>query len=148
MVVARDAATHAALQRQFARREVDKRYVAWLDGEPAGDRGEVALPLRVDVDDRPRQVVDAAHGKPAVTAWRVVARAGGRTRVELFPRTGRTHQLRVHAADPRGLGAPIAGDPLYGRACPEGRLLLHAEALALRHPHTGAPVAWTSPAPF
>ena len=146
LVIAKDAATHAALQRGFARREVDKRYAAWLDGSVGADRGTIELALRVDLDDRPRQLVDPVHGKPAITEWRVVERRGGRTRVELVPRTGRSHQLRVHAAHPLGLGAPIVGDRLYGRAA--ARLALHAEALAFVHPGTGRPLRLSSPAPF
>jgi tRNA pseudouridine32 synthase / 23S rRNA pseudouridine746 synthase len=146
LVAAKDAATHADLQRQFAARLVDKRYAAWLDGAPAGERGVVELALRVDLDDRPRQIVDPVHGKPARTEWRVVERRAGRTRMVLVPRTGRTHQLRVHAAHPAGLGAAIVGDALYGR--PDDRLLLHAEALRFVHPRTGRPVIVRSPAPF
>lgn len=146
LVAAKDGATHAALQRAFARREVDKRYVAWLDGTVAGDRGTVALALRVDLDDRPRQIVDPVHGKPAITEWCVLDRTPSRTRVQLVPRTGRSHQLRVHAAHPLGLGAPIVGDRLYGRAA--ARLALHAEALAFSHPHTGRRIALERPAPF
>ncbi|HEY0484290.1 MAG TPA: RluA family pseudouridine synthase [Kofleriaceae bacterium] len=146
LVVAKDPDTHAALQRAFACREVDKRYVAWLDGAIAGDHGTIELPLRVDLDDRPRQIVDPVHGKPAITSWRVVERTAARTRVHLQPRTGRSHQLRVHAAHPLGLGAPIVGDRLYGRAA--ARLALHAEALAFLHPHTGRRVALERPAPF
>ena len=146
LLIARDLDTHAALQRQFSRREVDKRYVAWLDGIVGGDAGVVELPLRVDLDDRPRQLHDPVHGKHAVTEWRVLARTAARTRVALYPRTGRTHQLRVHAAHPLGLGAPIVGDRLYGR---DGeRLLLHAEALAFVHPRTGARVEVERAAPF
>ncbi len=148
LLVARDAVTHAALQRQFARREIEKRYIAWLDGEVRDDGGVVELALRVDLDDRPRQLHDPVHGKPATTVWKVLARAGGRTRVALFPHTGRTHQLRVHAAHALGLAAPIAGDRLYGRGGPDGRLQLHAEALAFAHPHTGEPMALERPAPF
>jgi len=147
MIVARDAETHADLQRAFARREVAKRYVAWLDGEVAGDTGTIALALRGDLDDRPRQIVDAVHGKAATTTWQVLARGPGRTRVALHPHTGRTHQLRVHAAHRLGLGAPIVGDRLYGRV-DGARLLLHAEALAFRHPRTGARLAIEAPAPF
>jgi tRNA pseudouridine32 synthase/23S rRNA pseudouridine746 synthase len=146
LLAAKDAATHTALQRLFARREVTKRYVAWLDGEVAADGGIVELPLRVDLDDRPRQIVDPIHGKTAVTEWRVIAREGGRTRVALYPRTGRAHQLRVHASHPRGIGAAIVGDRLYGRA--GDRLLLHATALELVHPHTRATIAIEDPAPF
>jgi tRNA pseudouridine32 synthase / 23S rRNA pseudouridine746 synthase len=146
LVAAKDPATHAALQRAFARREVDKRYAAWLDGVVARDHGTVELALRVDLDDRPRQIYDPAHGKPAITQWHVVERTAARTRVVLVPRTGRTHQLRVHAAHPLGIGAPIVGDRLYGRSA--ARLALHAEFLAFTHPHTQRPIRLTRPAPF
>jgi tRNA pseudouridine32 synthase / 23S rRNA pseudouridine746 synthase len=142
MLVAKDASTHAALQRAFAERAIDKRYVAILDGAPAGDAGAIELPLRGDIDDRPRQIVDRVHGKAARTEWRIVAREP--TRVELVPRTGRTHQLRVHCAV--GLGAPIRGDRLYGRA--GDRLMLHAEALGFVHPHTHERIELVWPAPF
>jgi len=130
-----------------SRREVDKRYIAWLDGSVAGDRGTIELALRVDLDDRPRQIVDPVHGKPAITEWRVIERSAGRTRVELVPRTGRSHQLRVHrrafrSASPRRSSA----NRLYGRAA--ARLALHAEALAFVHPHTGRRIALERPAPF
>jgi tRNA pseudouridine32 synthase/23S rRNA pseudouridine746 synthase len=146
LVIALDDDTHAAVQRLFARREVSKRYLAILAGEVAADRGTIELPLRVDLDDRPRQIVDPAHGKPAVTDFEVLDRSGGRTRVALYPRTGRTHQLRVHCAHPDGLAAPILGDRLYGTAA--GRLHLHAEHLAFTHPHTGDRLSHDSPAPF
>jgi tRNA pseudouridine32 synthase/23S rRNA pseudouridine746 synthase len=146
LLVAKDLETYAALQRQFAERAIDKRYIAWLDGEVRGDSGVIELPLRVDVDDRPRQIVDDTYGKRAVTEWQVLQRAGGRTRVALAPRTGRAHQLRVHAAHPRGLGVPIVGDRLYGR--PDARLLLHAEAIGFVHPHTHERLVRHSVAPF
>jgi tRNA pseudouridine32 synthase/23S rRNA pseudouridine746 synthase len=150
LLVARDPDTHAALQRQFARREIEKRYIAWLDGTVLADAGAVDLALRVDLDDRPRQIHDPVHGKAATTTWRVLARAGDRTRVALVPHTGRTHQLRVHAAHPLGIGAPIAGDRLYGRASvPDGtRLALHAEAITFTHPRVGGRVTVERPAPF
>ena len=152
LLAAKDAATHALLQRAFARREIDKRYDGWLAGELApalGDHGVIELPLRVDLDDRPRQIVDPVHGKAAVTSWRVVERAAGRTRVELVPHTGRTHQLRVHAAHARGLAVPIVGDRLYGRDdAPAERLLLHATSIAFAHPHGGERVHVEWPAPF
>ncbi|NVB79562.1 MAG: RluA family pseudouridine synthase [Kofleriaceae bacterium] len=144
LVAAKDKPTYDALQRMFSQREITKRYTAWLDGVVAEDSGTIDLPLRVDIDDRPRQVVDHEHGLPAVTEWKVLARDNGRTRVAMFPKTGRTHQLRVHAAV--GLGAPIVGDRLYGR--PDARLMLHAEALAFVHPHTGETLTVTRPAPF
>lgn len=150
LLTARDPETYAALQAQFARREIEKRYVAWLDGPVSADRGQISLALRVDLDDRPRQIHDPVHGKPAVTAWQVLVREGERTRVALFPYTGRTHQLRVHAAHPLGLGAPIHGDRLYGRnpVADDERLQLHAESLAFTHPRTGARIVLERPAPF
>jgi tRNA pseudouridine32 synthase/23S rRNA pseudouridine746 synthase len=146
LVAALDAETFADLQRQFAQREVRKRYVAWLEGRVEAERGTIDFPLRVDLDDRPRQIHDPVHGKPAVTEWHVLERRGERTRVAFFPLTGRTHQLRVHAAHPLGLGAPIVGDRLYGHE--EARLHLHAEALTFRHPGLGHPVSFERPAPF
>jgi tRNA pseudouridine32 synthase/23S rRNA pseudouridine746 synthase len=117
---------------------LDETYVAWLDGAVAGDAGTVDLPLRLDAEARPRRMHDPVHGKRALTEWRVLAREGGRTRVELRPRTDRTHQLRVHAA--LGLGAPVVGDALYGRR--GERLLLHLETV------TVAGLSFRSPAPF
>jgi tRNA pseudouridine32 synthase/23S rRNA pseudouridine746 synthase len=150
LLVAKDRAIGSALQRLFSLREVDKRYVAWLDGDVAGDRGRIELALRVDIDDRPRNIHDPVHGKPAETEWEVLARDGGRTLVHFTPHTGRTHQLRVHAAHPLGLDAPIVGDRLYGRTPPRDgeRLHLHAERLAFVHPVTGAVVRVVQPAPF
>ncbi|MBN9683609.1 RluA family pseudouridine synthase [Corallococcus sp. NCSPR001] len=146
LVAALDSRTHASLQRQFLHRDVAKRYVALIDGPVHGDAGTITLPLRVDLDDRPRQIVDSLHGKPAVTDWEVLHRAASHTRVAFHPRTGRTHQLRVHAAHPQGLGAPIVGDPLYGHA--GLRLHLHAETLSFVHPATGQRVSFTRAAPF
>ncbi|WP_141621706.1 RluA family pseudouridine synthase [Myxococcus sp. AB036A] len=146
LVAAKDARTYAALQRQFAGREVHKRYAAWVEGNVQGERGTIDFPMRVDLDDRPRQIHDPVHGKPAVTEWHVLERSHGRTKVALFPLTGRTHQLRVHAAHPLGLGAPIVGDRLYGHPGP--RLHLHAEALSFQHPVTGQRLTLERPAPF
>lgn len=144
LLAALDFDTYRQLQAQW--RGVEKRYVAWLDGEVRGDRGTVTLPMRVDLEQRPRQVVDLRHGRHAVTDWEVLERKGGRTRVAFFPRTGRTHQLRVHAAHRDGLAAPIVGDRLYGS---EGeRLMLHAEALTFTHPATAERLTFRAPAPF
>jgi tRNA pseudouridine32 synthase / 23S rRNA pseudouridine746 synthase len=150
LLVAKDAVTASALQRLFSLRLIDKQYVAWLDGNVTGDQGRITLPLRVDVDDRPRQIHDPVHGKVTDTEWEVVCRADGRSRVRFTPRTGRTHQLRVHAAHPDGLDAPIVGDRLYGRTPPrEGeRLQLHAERLAFVHPGTSQALVVERPAPF
>ncbi|HET9452476.1 MAG TPA: RluA family pseudouridine synthase [Aggregicoccus sp.] len=146
LLLARDAQTHALLQRQFARREAEQRFAALLEGHVEGEAGGIALPLRSDPADRARQCVDAQHSQRALTDWQVTRRTGAHTRVALISRTHRPHQLRLHAAHPRGLAAPIVGDRLYGRAGP--RLLLHAEALTLVHPHTGQRLVLQSPAPF
>jgi tRNA pseudouridine32 synthase/23S rRNA pseudouridine746 synthase len=156
LVAARDEQTYAALQRQFLGRTVEKQYAAIVEGPLDGigaDGGVIDLPIRVDLDDRPRQIHDPVHGRSAITEWRRVGPAarpvGGadavRTGVTFFPRSGRTHQLRVHAAHPLGLGAPIVGDRLYGHA--GGRLMLHAEALTFEHPVTGTRLTFRSPAP-
>lgn len=146
LVAALDEATYVALQAQFLARLVEKRYVAWLEGELREERGTITLPLRVDFEQRPRQVVDFAHGRHAATDWHVLERKGGRTRVAFFPRTGRTHQLRVHAAHEQGLKAPIVGDRLYGT---DGeRLMLHAETLTFTHPVTAERVTFSAAAPF
>ena len=149
LLAAKDLQTHGSLQALFARRSIDKRYVAWLDGIVDGDHGIIELALRVDLDDRPRQIHDPIHGKAAITEWRVLERTATRTKVALHPRTGRTHQLRVHAAHPLGLDAPIVGDRLYSRTGgDEPRLLLHAESLGFLHPHTGEHLELELPAPF
>ena len=138
------------LSRAFAERGVDKRYEAVVAGDlgAPGTQGVIDLPLAADWPNRPRQKVDAEHGRPSSTRWEVVAREGGNTRLALEPLTGRTHQLRVHLL---AIGHPILGDALY--APPEvlalsPRLLLHACALRFPHPATGEPLAFVSAAPF
>ena len=150
LLVAKTLDVARALQRLFSLREIDKHYVAWLDGQVCGDGGHITLPLRPDVDDRPRNIHDPVHGKPAHTEWQVLARTAVRTCVRFTPHTGRSHQLRVHAAHPQGLDAPIVGDRLYGHTPPDDdeRLLLHAARLAFVHPVTGATVVVESPVPF
>jgi len=150
LLAAKDITTASALNRLFSLRQVDKRYVAWVDGTVSGEHGHIVLQLRPDIDDRPRSIYDPVHGKPAHTEWRVLAREGGRTRVQFIPHTGRSHQLRVHAAHPQGLDAPIVGDRLYGRTAPDDdeRLQLHAERLAFVHPVSGVLVEVVHPAPF
>ena len=105
MLVAKTKEVHQNLQAQFKNRTVCKRYVAWLDGIVEKKEGHIELPLRPDPEDRPRQVVDAVHGKPAVTDYTVLHYDSGRTFISFIPKTGRTHQLRVHSAHPLGLNA-------------------------------------------
>ena len=155
LLMARGAEMQRRLSMAFEARQVHKRYVALVAGElspPAGEWGEIELPLMTDWPNRPRQMVDA-RGKPSRTRWRLLAHehdAQGRpqTRLELEPVTGRTHQLRVHL---QALGHPILGDALYADAdtgARSARLLLHASELALAHPHSGETMRWRSPAPF
>lgn len=147
LLIAKDADTCRQLQQQFARRQVDKRYIALLEGTPRQSAGTITLPLRPDPLNRPQQVVDPEHGKPAETRYEVLERRpDGRTLVAFHPLTGRTHQLRLHAAHPQGLHCPIVGDRLYGH--PADRLCLHAERLSFVHPVTGQALTFRLPAPF
>jgi tRNA pseudouridine32 synthase/23S rRNA pseudouridine746 synthase len=141
LILAKSKRVHYALQSQFIRRTVEKRYVALLEGEVAHESGTIDLPMRLDYDNRPRQMI-AADGKQAVTEYKVVGVEDGRTRILFRPITGRTHQLRLHAAHRDGLNAPIVGDDIYGRGlnadCVDGhRLCLHACRLEFDHPTTG-----------
>ena len=131
LVIAKDKETHQALQAQFLSRKVKKSYVALLDGPISDSKGEINLPLKLDYDNRPRQMV-APDGKKARTRYEVIGIENGKTRVRLYPITGRTHQLRVHCAHPDGLNTPIVGDELYGT--PAHRLCLHAEHIEFTHP--------------
>ena len=144
IVFAKGTGNLAVLQQQFERHEVQKSYVAKLcPGKPLAEGGRISLPLMLDYDDRPRQMVDFKDGKQAVTDWELLRELpGGEALVRFTPLTGRTHQLRVHAAHPLGLGRPIAGDRLYGGG--SGRLCLHAAALSFTHPRTGHPLSFTS----
>lgn len=154
MIVAKGAAVHACLQAMFTRREIRKRYVALLERKPVATEGVISLPLSPDIMNRPMQKVDVEHGKQAVTEYRVTGQTSGYTRVELYPLTGRTHQLRVHCASPMGLNAPIAGDELYGsrdfrgRTGRPDRLYLHAEAIIFTHPALNKRMELTAKAMF
>ena len=145
MVFGLDADAQRNLSIQFEKRVVEKAYVALVEGLVERDAGEIALPMRADIERRPIQIVDHERGRPARTAWRVLTRETDRTRLRLEPHTGRTHQLRVHMAI--GLGRPIVGDSLYGGA-PAPRLMLHASGLSFIDPATGRRVEVESPVPF
>ncbi|WP_158961195.1 RluA family pseudouridine synthase [Myroides fluvii] len=134
LIIAKNKEAHKALQSQFIKKTVTKRYVALLDGIIQGEEGVIDLPLRVDLEDRPRQMVCYEHGKPAKTKWEVIERKEGKTKVYFYPITGRTHQLRMHASHPLGLNTPIVGDDLYGTK--SSRLFLHAESITFKHPKT------------
>ena len=146
LVVAKTKQVHQNLQAQFKNRSVGKRYIALLQGSVSQDAGMVELPLCPNPLDRPRQMVHTGYGKPAVTDFEVLERKDNRTRIAFYPRTGRTHQLRVHAAHPLGLHCPIIGDELYGRKAE--RLYLHAEMLEFTHPVTGKRISITQKADF
>lgn len=146
LVVAKTKQVHQNLQAQFKNRSIGKRYIALLQGSVSQDAGTVELPLCSNPLDRPRQMVHTGYGKPAVTDFEVLERKDNRTRIAFYPRTGRTHQLRVHAAHPLGLHCPIIGDELYGRKAE--RLYLHAEMLEFTHPVTGKRISITQKADF
>ena len=143
LLVAKTKEVHQDLQAQFANRSIKKRYVAVLDGIVLSERtGRIELPLCLNPLDRPRQIVNKEYGKEAITKYRIISESGStfnesrkHTRIIFYPLTGRTHQLRVHAAHPEGLGCPILGDELYGKKA--DRLYLHAEYIEFRHPIYG-----------
>ncbi|ACH64603.1 ribosomal large subunit pseudouridine synthase A [Aliivibrio fischeri MJ11] len=137
---------HKRLQQQFINRTVEKRYTALLDGVLEQDEGLITLPMRGDLYDRPRQLVCFEHGKPAETTYQVIERKESKTKVYLYPKTGRTHQLRVHCAHYLGLNMPITGDGLYGKKA--NRLHLHAGYLSLIHPITKEPMEFNVEAEF
>lgn len=148
IILALDAQAHRQLSLQFQEREVQKTYRAEVHGVMEQDEGEIDLPIRKDLDDPPRQMVDHEHGRPSQTRWRVLSRDADRTRVELTPLTGRSHQLRLHL---KSIGHPILGDDLY--APPEAlgmadRLMLHAHTLTIVHPETASPMTFEAECPF
>ncbi|MBD2182060.1 RluA family pseudouridine synthase [Aerosakkonema funiforme] len=148
LLLARNRQTYVQLSRQFQQRQVSKVYEALLSGSVTIERGTIELPLWGDPQNRPSQQVDEQRGKPSITHFRVMAREGNYTRVEFVPVTGRTHQIRVHAADPRGLGVPILGDRLYGCRTIANRLHLHARELSFLHPQLGEILHLVTQTPF
>ena len=134
MMIAKNKGAHKHLQKQFIDNKIKKIYIAILEGVLAIDKGEINLPIRLDIDDRPRQLVCEIHGKPSKTKWKVLGIKNNRTKVSFEPITGRTHQLRVHSAHKRGLDMPILGDDLYGTK--SDRLYLHAQHIEFQNPQT------------
>lgn len=152
LVVAKSKEAHKALQSQFITRSAKKSYVALLEAEIGASKGRISLPMKLDYDHRPRQMV-ADDGKSAITEFEVIKVVDSKTRVRFYPITGRTHQLRLHAAHSKGLNAPIVGDDIYGSGeradCKDGkRLCLHAETLDITHPTTGEALHFESKAEF
>lgn len=146
VLVAKNLEIYKQLQTQFTQRSVQKTYTAILDGIIPNDSGKIDLPLRVDLDNRPMQLVCEAYGKQAITYYQVIARENSKTRILFYPWTGRTHQLRVHAAHHRGLGVSILGDVLYGKS--QDRLYLHATTLEFDHPITDKRMKFTATPSF
>ncbi len=148
MVLAIDKGSHADLSRQFEQRQVGKKYVALLDGLVEGESGRIELRFRLNPDNRPYQVYDPVHGKLGITDWKKLGVEHKLTRIEFTPITGRTHQLRLHAAHQMGLNTPIVGDNLYGNGQEGDRMLLHACSLVFHHPISGKVVQFKSMVPF
>ena len=146
LIIAKDKKTHQHLQAQFKNRSIRKKYIALLDGIVPEDEGTIELSLCPNPLDRPRQMVDTQYGKPAITYYQVLERTDKYTRIAFYPHTGRTHQLRVHAAHPSGLHCSIIGDELYGKK--DKRLYLHAESIEFTHPVNGQSMCITEKADF
>jgi tRNA pseudouridine32 synthase/23S rRNA pseudouridine746 synthase len=146
LLVAKTEDVYKNLQSQFIQRKVKKTYIALLDGIVNEKEGNVNLPLRVDLEDRPKQMVCYEYGKNALTEFKVLELKDNKTRIEFYPITGRTHQLRVHAAHHLGLNCPIVGDDLYGTKAQ--RLHLHAAQIEFTHPLSKEKLRITCPPPF
>lgn len=148
LLLARNPQTYRQLSQQFEQRQVHKVYEAVLSGWVKTEQGEIELPLWGNPENRPYQQVDEVRGKLSLTRFQVMAREGDYTRVEFIPLTGRTHQLRVHAADARGIGIPILGDRFYGCSAVAERLHLHARELRFEHPQSGQSLHLHTKTPF
>lgn len=149
MVIALTTRAHKQLQKQFIQRTIQKRYIARITQKPAASSGNIFLPLRGDLNDRPRQLVCEEYGKTAETFWELIEKDNeldNGVLIHLYPKTGRTHQLRVHCAHPLGLNAAIVGDDLYGKKTT--RLHLHADELRLSHPYTRKMMTFNRPSDF
>ena len=150
LILVKNREAHRHLQQQFEHRKIGKRYRAVLESPVEGLGGRIHLPLRLDIDNRPSQIVCYPLGKSATTVWHKDTASKGNA-IVLYPLTGRSHQLRVHLADPDGLGVPIKGDRLYGSAdhsFPGNRMLLHSDLIAFDHPESGKRLTIRCPAPF
>ena len=145
IIFARSSDIQRKLSSEFEQRRIKKKYIAWVDGLVYENTGKINLPIRKDICQSlpPRHIVDYKNGKPAITKWKVSLRSESASRLELYPETGRSHQLRVHL---KGIGYPITGDPIYGTR--KERMLLHAEKLSFNHPVNNEWVEFESFAPF
>ena len=148
MMIAKTEFAYHRLQKAFLNHQIQKKYVAIISGKDIPEKGIISLPLMPDYLDRPRQIVDHELGKEAITEYEVLEPVDdSHLRIALYPKTGRTHQLRVHCAHQEGLNAPILGDPLYGNE-KAARLHLHAEEITFEHPLTGKKMTITRKADF
>lgn len=148
MVLARNKEAHRDLCGQFEKRATKKTYIALVDGPVREKSGRIELKFRLDINNRPYQVYDPVQGKTGITLWKKLANEPTGTRIHFTPLTGRTHQLRVHAAHPLGLGTPILGDSLYGNGREGEQMMLHAAVLTIYHPRSKAPLTFSSEVPF
>lgn len=148
MIIAKTEFAYHRLQKAFLNHQIQKKYVAIISGKEIPEKGIISLPLLPDYLNRPRQIVNYEQGKEAITEYEILERIdGSHLRIALYPKTGRTHQLRVHCAHQEGLNAPILGDPLYGNE-KAARLHLHAEEITFEHPLTGKKITIKRKADF
>lgn len=152
MVFAMHKVAHRFLNKQFEQRLVSKNYISIVEGTLLPDCGEIRLSFRLDLDNRPKQIYDPVHGKLSITQWKKLEPVQNTdqptTRILFTPLTGRTHQLRIHAAHPLGLDSPIVGDSLYGTGQDGDIMMLHASNLGFIHPTTKKQVSFTSEPDF
>jgi tRNA pseudouridine32 synthase/23S rRNA pseudouridine746 synthase len=148
LLLAKNQEVYRLLSKQFEQRLVSKVYEAILNGNLFAHKGTIELPLWGNPENRPYQEVNYQHGKPCITKFKILNKQGNYTRIEFIPLTGRTHQLRIHAADAKGLGMPILGDRLYGCQIEASRLHLHARELAFEHPHLRERIHLKAETPF
>ncbi len=148
MLLARNSRSHRRLSRQFESRQVRKEYLAIVDGVITKKQGSIELAFRLDPDNRPHQIYDPLHGKTGLTHWEKLESTQGKTLIRFTPVTGRTHQLRLHASHPKGLGVPIVGDFLYGNAEDGATMFLHASRLFFLHPENGKGLEFNSSPPW
>ncbi len=148
MVLAKNKEAHRDLSIQFEKRATKKEYIALLDGLIKQESGRIELKFRLDIENRPYQIYDPIQGKTGITLWKKIDTNQNSTRVHFTPLTGRTHQLRIHAAHKLGLGTPIVGDILYGNGNEGDQMMLHASSLTFYHPSTKEKRTITSIVPF
>jgi len=148
MLLAKNSSSHRNLSKQFEQRIVHKEYVAVLDGIVKEESGVIDLKFRLDTENRPHQIYDPEQGKQGISRWQKICDRDGKTYIHFFPLTGRTHQLRLHASHPLGLGIPIMGDSLYGNGHDGDKMFLHASKISFLHPVSNTRIQFISNADF